>query len=156
MIFFYDFFLYYISDGGGDIMHGHDNGAWSGDITSFLWGGIPSNDHQTVDPYNFNVSSHWKRKENASYASESVVFLARHRKNACAIGVRAGTTGGMVRYIYIETHRSGKWSVNHKGNCSIYTYKHTLLCKYFAWKHLIWNIFLIPKLTGWHPRLILL
>jgi len=29
---------------------------------------------------------------------------------------QAGATAGVYVYIYIETHRSGKLSVNHKGN----------------------------------------
>ena len=33
------------------------------------------------------------------------------------LGGRAGGRWGWVRYIYIQIHRLGKFSVNHRGNC---------------------------------------
>ena len=46
----------------------------------------------------------------------------------CFQGVRAGATPRTVVYIHVETHRSGKLSVNHKSNRHIYMHKYCATC----------------------------
>ncbi len=51
-------------------------------------------------------------------------YFWRQKQDSCCFsgqsamieGVRAGATPGVYVYVYVETHRSGKLSVNHKGN----------------------------------------